>query len=349
MPTVKQIAQLVGGKLSGPDEVEIVGAAPPADAQPGDIVFILSEKEAPLLESTRASAAIVPEGVSAEGLSLVSVADPRLAMAQVLALFAPEHEVPAGVHPSAQVAEDAELAPDVRVGPLAVICPRAKIGRGTLIYGQVYIGEGAQVGEQCVIYPQVSLLREVRLGDRCIVHSGARIGGDGFGYAFHAGVHHKVPQLGTVIIGDDVEIGANATIDRATLPGTATVIGPGTKIDDQVHIAHNCEIGAACVLCGQVGLAGSVRIDDGAVLAGQVGVADHVHIGAGAQIGAQAGVISDVPAGAVYSGFPARPHRQQMRAAAELERLAELRKRVRQLEARLAQLEQASKPGESKQ
>jgi UDP-3-O-[3-hydroxymyristoyl] glucosamine N-acyltransferase len=264
---------------------------------------------------------------------LLRVESPRQAFLKVLEMFAPEPHHPEGIDLNAVISPEADIADDVAIGAGCVIEAGARIGQGSVLYPLCYIGRDVRIGEQCVLYPNVTVMHGVQLGNRVIVHSGSVIGADGFGYVTVDGVHRKVPHIGTVEIGDDVEIGANVCIDRAKTG--ATRIGSGTKIDNLVHIGHNVQIGENCLLVAQVGIAGSARIGRYVVLAGQVGVADHVHIGEGAIVAAQSGVAGNLQGGQRYFGSPAREHGKQLRLMAYTSRLPELFERVKELERKL--------------
>lgn len=343
--TLRDIAKVVGGHLlrQADGEVWIEGVARLSHAGPTDLTVVYDRASLLWAEDSPAGALLLPETLETPSKPAIRVANPRLAWALALEAFQPPVPIHPGIHPTAVVAEDVELGKEVAIGPGVVIESGTRIGHRTVIQALCYVGQGVQLGEEVRLFPRVTLYDGVQLGDRVVVHSGAVIGSDGFGYVLDQGRHRKIPQLGTVRIGPDVEIGANTTIDRATTG--ATEIGAGTKIDNLVQIAHNVVIGKHCIITGQCGIAGSCHIGDGVMLGGQVGVKDHVTIGAGAMIGAQAGVIKDVPAGAFFSGYPARPHQEQMRAYASLRRLPELWQTVQDLEKRLAQL-QASLLGE---
>jgi UDP-3-O-[3-hydroxymyristoyl] glucosamine N-acyltransferase len=248
----------------------------------------------------------------------------------VLEIFAPRPNVYPGVHPSAIVAASARVDPAASVGALAYVGENAVLGEEVIVYPMAYVGDHVTIGRGSVIHPHVYLGDRVTLGARVTIHAGASIGGDGFGYIQEKGRHRKIPQIGTVIIGDDVEVGANATVDRATV--SATKIGRGTKIDDHVHVAHNVVIGEDCLICGQVGISGSARIGDRVVMAGQVGVNDHITIGSDIVIAGQAGVFGDLPEPGYYSGYPAKPHNQSLRVLAATQKLPEVVKRLRALE-----------------
>lgn len=324
------LAAAVGGTVSGDGDVRISGIAPLDRAGAAQLSFLASPKYAPLLlESNAAAVLVTPELQDAPGrcANRVVVAKPHEAILALLPRLYRQPERPfTGVHPTAVVDPTAEVDADACVEAFVVVGAGARIGRGAWIGPHCVIGAGAQLGTDVRLYPQVTLYPGVILGDRVAVHSGARIGSDGFGYVFQDGAHQKLPHVGGCVIGSDVEIGANCTIDRGSIDDT--VIGAGTKLDNLVHVAHNVRIGRLCLLVAQVGIAGSVRIGDGVVLAGQVGVSGHVTIGDKATLTAQAGVVGNVPSGETWGGFPARPHREQMRSYAALAKLPEWMKRI---------------------
>ncbi len=296
--------------------------APLDRAGAGDICFFDTRRYAPLFAVSRAGVALVPPALAdAPGPPVrIVVANPRDALLALLPrLYEPPARVP-GVHPTAHIGRGVQLSTDALIEPYAVVCDGARIGARASIGSHVVVGAGVTIGDDVKLYPSVTLYSGSELGDRVVIHSGARIGSDGFGYVSRAGVHAKIPHVGRCIIGDDVEIGANTTIDRGSVDDTT--VGAGTKIDNLVHVGHNVRIGKLCLIMAQVGLAGSVRLEDGCILAGQVGVGGHRTIGAGAMIGGQAGVFGDVPAGEKWSGYPARPHGEAMRTQAAIQRLA---------------------------
>lgn len=333
-----RIAEVVGGTVVGDPATEITGISGIKEAGPGDITFVANPRYLPLLGETQASAAVVGLGVNTQGLPLVVVENPDLAFAQVVALFGPQPWAPpSGVHPSAVLGEGVQLGEGVSVMALAVIEEGVRVGPGTVIYPHVYVGCGARIGRRCILYPGVKVRERCVLGDRVIVHSNTVIGSDGFGYATVEGVHHKIPQVGFVQIDDDVEIGANVTIDRARFDKTH--IMEGTKVDNLVQIAHNVVVGRHCVIISQTAIAGSVRIGDNVIIAGQTGVDGHIEVGEGVRMAARSGVTKDVPAGVVVSGFPAQAHERELKLQASLRRVPELLRTVRRLAQEVARLQ----------
>ncbi len=337
--TVSEIAKRLSAELVGAGDATIRAVGGVRDAEPGEIAFVSQERYAGDAATTRASALIVGRGWTAPApCPLLRVDEPETAFALIARWFAPpDPEYKPGIHPRAVVSEEAQLGVDVHVGPLAVIEAGARIGDHCIIGAQSYVGHGARLGANCRLFPQVSIREHCILGDRVWVHNGTVIGSDGFGYEVDKqGVRTKIPQIGIVVIGDDVEIGANVTIDRARFGRTR--IGKGVKIDNLVQIAHNVVIGDHAVLVAQVGVAGSTSIGAKAILAGQAGIAGHLTIGPGAVIGAQAGVTKNIPAGTYVIGFPATPQKEAARQHAMIARLPELRERVAAIQQRLDEL-----------
>ncbi|MFQ5427149.1 MAG: UDP-3-O-(3-hydroxymyristoyl)glucosamine N-acyltransferase [Gaiellales bacterium] len=332
--SLQEIAAHVGGSVEGSADVSIQAVAGLEDAGPGDLTFLAHPRYRDAVRTTKATAILAsPDVECPDGLAIIRIGDPYGALQRILVLFDPgPPEVPAGVHPAAVVSEDAHLGDGAGVGPCAVIEAGARLGAGARVGAGAYVGELAELGGDCYLHPHVFLGRRCVLGDRVMVQAGAVIGSDGFGYAFVEGHYRRIPQIGIVVIGDDVEIGANACIDRATLG--ATRIAAGTKIDNLVQIAHNVAIAEDSALAAQSGVAGSTRLGKGVRLGGQAGLVGHLRVGDGAQVGAQAGVIGDIPPGVTVSGYPARPHHEAMRAEAALRRLPDLARRVRALEKR---------------
>ena len=296
------------------------------------MTFLAAARYAPLFATTRAGAALVsPEWADAPGgvRARIVVARPHEAMLRVL----PELYVPAprrpGVHATSVIGRGATLGRDIAVGAHVVIESGVRLGDRVTIDAGCVVGDDAEIGDDSHLYPNVSVYPRARIGRRVRIHAGARIGSDGFGYVFQDGAHQKIPHVGRCVIGDDVEIGANTTIDRGSIDDT--VIGPGTKIDNLVHVGHNVRIGALCLIMAQVGIAGSACVEDGVILAGQAGLAGHLTVEKGARVGGQAGVIGNVPAGETWSGYPARPHKEALRAQAALFRLSGLMKTLERL------------------
>jgi UDP-3-O-[3-hydroxymyristoyl] glucosamine N-acyltransferase len=328
--TVKQLADLVQGTIQGDGNTTIGAARPLNSAQPGDITFVADDKHAAQLHQTRASAAVVSPSVPANGLPLIRVADPLAAFVTIVRHLRGEaEEQPHGIDPRAFV------HPSATVGEGASIHPFASVGEGSVIGARCRLHPGAAVGRHCklgddvTIYPNAVVYEGTVLGSRVVLHANCVIGADGFGYRTHGGKHVKVPQLGNVEIGDDVEVGACTTIDRGTFEPTR--IGAGTKIDNLVQVGHNCQIGKHNLFVSQMGIAGSSSTGDFVVIAGQVGVTDHIHIGTGAVIGAKAGVTKEVPPGQRMLGAPATPEREQKRILMTLEKLPEMRKDLRRI------------------
>jgi UDP-3-O-[3-hydroxymyristoyl] glucosamine N-acyltransferase len=336
-----ELAERLECRLVGDGEIEVTGLATVESAGHGDLTFVAHARYLPAVEAGQASAVILRESDPACSKPTLRTADPYAAFAKALLLFYPPEAVPVGVHPSAIVHPDARLEDEVSVGPFCVIDARASIGRRTVVGAQVYIGKDARIGADGLIYPQVVVRERTEIGDRVIIHAGTVIGSDGFGYLTDVrGRRRKIPQVGRVVVEDDAEIGANVTIDRATV-GT-TRIKRGTKIDNLVQVAHNVVVGEDTVIVALAGVSGSTRIGDRVTIAGQVGIVDHVEIGDDVTIGAQAGVTNDVPAGAVVLGSPAVAHLEFKRGIAAVRRLPGLVKNVQAIEARLRALEQTA-------
>jgi len=323
-----------GGELIGDPDQTITGAASLAEAVKGEISFFADPRYGPLLKKTRASAVFVPLNFcdQAPG-SQIKVAAPSKAFEQVVLKFAPKPVLyPPGIHPSAIVDPTAQLGERVSIQPYVVIEAGAKIGDGTVLGAGTYVGHASSIGSSCLIYPRVTIRERTRIGSRVIIHSGAVIGADGFGFEFVEGQHKKIPQMGIVQIDDDVEIGANTTIDRARFG--RTWIQAGVKIDNLVQIAHNVVIGKHSVVAAQAGISGSTRVGEEVQMAGQVGVVGHVVIADKTLIGAQSGVSKDI-GGGTWFGYPAMPMPQAKRQIAWIRRLGKLFERVKALENRL--------------
>ncbi len=336
--TVKEIAALLGGRVIGNETTAITGVSSLAEAKPGDISFLANPKYAPYLAETKASAVLVAAAQDTDHLVQVVVANPDQAFAQLVATYGPQvAKMPPGVHPTAVLGENVRLGRDVVIGPYVVIADGAAVGDRSVLYPHVFIGAESRVGADCVIYPQVSIRERCILGDRVIIHSSAVIGSDGFGYATVQGVHHKIQQVGQVVIEDDVEIGAGTAIDRARFDKTR--IGKGTKIDNLVQIAHNVETGSHCLIVAQVGIAGSTKLGNHVTLAGQCAINGHITIGDQAIVTAMAGVSKSVPAKTVVRGYPAQEIKVAQAQEVAVRRLPRTQKTVRELETRVAELE----------
>ncbi|GAB4488771.1 MAG: UDP-3-O-(3-hydroxymyristoyl)glucosamine N-acyltransferase [Thermodesulfovibrionales bacterium] len=340
---LQEFALLVHGELRGNGAVEITGVSDIAGARDGDITFLASAKYLPLIASCKASALIVKDYLDTAAIPQIRAANPHYAFAKALEIFHPEARPAPGIDPAASVAPTASIAPDASVAAFVRVEEQAAIGNRTVIHPGVFIGKQTTIGSDCVIHPNVTIRDNVTIGDRVVIHAGTVIGSDGFGYVFERGEHYKIPQVGGVIIEDDVEIGANVSIDRATIGHT--FVGRGTKIDNLVQIAHNVRIGEKSIIVAQVGIAGSTELGSFVTLGGQVGVADHAKIDSGTMVGAQAGIAGHVEKG-VYIGSPAIPHKTWMRAQAVFSRLPDLQKKVRELENRLNALEKGEKDAE---
>jgi UDP-3-O-[3-hydroxymyristoyl] glucosamine N-acyltransferase len=346
--TVGELAEVVKGRVYGDPQTVIRGIASIAEARSGDITFAESVRYLEDARQSSASAILTPEikasqddrssgGAAVAAKAMIEVANPRLAFAQLLDLFAPEQYAARGVHATAVIGSDFRHAGNVSIGANCVLGENVRLGENVTIHPLCFLGDDVEIGSNTVLGPQVTLLRGTVIGAGCVVHSGTVLGADGFGYLTIDRRHRKIPQIGHVIVGDHVEIGSNVTIDRARTG--ATRIGSGTKIDNLVHIAHNCQIGEDCIIVAQVGLAGGVELGRNVVIAGQSGVKEQVKIGEGAILGAQTGVMGDIPAGAFVSGYGAKPHKEVLRTAAATNQLPDMIKKVREMERRLARLE----------
>lgn len=334
------IAQRLHGRLEGDPDIEIVRVAGIEVAQPGDLTFVANTKYAGRLDSTQASAVIVSASVTVppRAPAIIRCDHPYMAFAEAVTLFVNLEPPPIGIDELASVGRDVVLGEQVSVGPFVTIGAGANIGARTVIYPNVVIGPGARIGDDCVVHSQVSVRERVVLGHRVVVQDGAVLGSDGFGFVTQPDkTHLKIPQHGDVVIEDDVEIGANTTIDRPAVGETR--VKSGTKIDNLVQIAHGVTIGHRVRFAAQVGIAGSTVVEDDVLLAGQVGVAGHLRIGAGAMASAQTGIPNDVDAGQFVSGYPAIANRDWLKASAVYRRLPLLKRRVAELEQRIAELE----------
>jgi UDP-3-O-[3-hydroxymyristoyl] glucosamine N-acyltransferase len=335
---LQTLAEQLGCTLEGDGTIEIARVAAIEDAGPGDLTFFANSKYAAELRATRASAVILGKAAERAPCAMLRTDEPYVTFAQAVRLFANEVPPAPGIHPHAYVSESAVIAHDASIGPLAVVGDHVRIGARTVVHPHVTIGRDAEVGDDCVLHAGVSIRERVRIGNRVVVQDGVVIGSDGFGFARRAdGSHLKIPQVGAVVIEDDVEIGANSAIDRPAVGETR--IGAGTKIDNLVQVAHGVTIGRRVLLAGQVGIAGSTVVEDDVTLAGQVGVSGHVTIGKGTIATAQTGIPNSVDPGSFISGYPAIPNREWLKASAVFRKLPELRKQIADLERRLAELE----------
>lgn len=332
------LAERLGAELAGDPDLRIRNIRPLDEAGSEDLSFLHNRKYLSQAQDSQACAIIIGEAGLLPGRNLLIAAEPYLTLARALEIIHPPRAPAVGVHHSAVVAEDASLGEGVSIGPQAVIGPGSTIGAGTEIGAACVLGREVEIGQNCRLHPRVVIEDGCRIGNRCILQAGVIIGGDGFGYATVEGVHHKVPQVGIVVLEDDVELGANVCVDRATLGETR--IGRGVKVDNLVQIAHNVSIGPGSILVSQVGIAGSTRLGAYVVMGGQAGAAGHLVIGDGAQISAKTGVFKNLEPGEFVSGIPARPRREWVRAQAGLARLESMRKKIAQLERELDDLKE---------
>jgi UDP-3-O-[3-hydroxymyristoyl] glucosamine N-acyltransferase len=318
------LARWLGGEPEGDLARPLAGAAALETAGASDVAFLEPERNLQQALASQAGCLLAPPGVALPGRTVIRIKNPRLAMARVVELFHPPPPRQTGIHPTAVIGNEVTIGEDVAIGAYAVIGDRVEIGARSSVGAGCVVGERSAMGEDCVLYPRVTLYPGVRLGSRVILHSGCVIGSDGFGYVFENGRYTKFPQVGTVEIGDDVEVGANTSIDRGALGPTR--IGRGTKIDNLVQIAHNVQIGENCVIASQTGISGSVVIEDNVVIAGQVGIGDHARIEKGAVLGGQCGILPHkiVRAGQTVWGTPARPLKEYLEQQALVARLPRL-------------------------
>lgn len=335
---LSELARVAGGRVTGDGNTTITGVAGIRDARPGDITFLSNPTYHEFVATTRASALIGPHGIQC-GLPTIEMDDPYLGFLRVLSVFAESRKVtyPRGIHETAIVDPSVEIGEDVAIGPFCQVCSGARIGGSSTILLGSYVGEGATVGEGCLIYPNVTIREGSQLGNRVILHPGVVVGSDGFGFARDGEVNRKIPQIGIVVIEDDVEIGANSTIDRATIG--ATRICSGTKIDNLVMIAHNVVVGKNTMLAAQVGISGSTEVGEGVIMGGQVGCAGHIRIGNRVIVGGQSGVSKSIPDGMTVFGYPAREHQQAKKLQVYMKRLPEMHEKIKRLETRIHELE----------
>ena len=335
---LRELAARLECTVDGDGDIDVTRVSTLEDAGPGDLTFFANPKYGDALKRTRASAVIASPSISGIPCAVVRAADPYLTFARALALFADPRRPPPGIHQLALVEAGAEIAADASIGPFAFVGEGARIGARTVLQAHVTVGRFTEIGEDCVLHAQVSVRERVVIGNRVVLQNGVVVGADGYGFAPRGdGTHEKVPQIGRVVVEDDVEIGANTTVDRPAVGETR--IGAGTKIDNLVQVAHGVRIGRNVLLAAQVGIAGSSVIEDQVTLAGQVGVAGHLTIGKGVVATAQTGIPNSVEAGAFLSGYPAIPNRDWLKASALFRKLPELRRQVTDLERRIAELE----------
>jgi UDP-3-O-[3-hydroxymyristoyl] glucosamine N-acyltransferase len=343
--SLEQIAHLCHGEISGDPKTKISGVAAYPEASAGDLTFLLDDKHAKA--PSAASAVVVKKDTKLETLAgdsktmaFILVNNPRLAMAQVLPLFEKSLSLAAGIHKTAAVGKGAKISDLAAIGAYAVVGEKAKIGKGVKLFSGAFIGDESEIGDHSIIFPNAVIYHNVKIGKNVKIHSGAVIGVDGFGFVPGPDGYTKIPQIGRVIIEDDVEIFANVTVARATLGDT--IIRQGTKLDCLTHIAHNCKVGKHCALASFAGLSGSVTLEDRVVAGGQAGFKDHVTVGENTIVAARAGVTKNIPKNQVISGFPAGPHTDDLNQQAHLHRLPKLFKRIEELEKKIAELEKKS-------
>jgi UDP-3-O-[3-hydroxymyristoyl] glucosamine N-acyltransferase len=335
--TIREIAAIVEGEIVGDENTVVTGICGIKEAKEGDLTFVANSRYLPLINHTKASAIITSKDVKSASKPIIRTENPSIAFAKMVSLMAPnEVKRPSGIHPTAVIGDRVRLGRNVAVQPYVVIEDNVEIKDNTVLYAGVYIGHHTKIGRDCIIYPYVIIRERVVINNRVIIHGGTVIGSDGFGFSTVKGVHQRIPQIGNVIIEDDVEIGANVTIDRARFD--KTLIRKGTKIDNLVQIAHNVIIGENSIIVAQSGISGSTTIGKNVTLAGQSGVIGHISIGDNAVVAAQAGVTKTVPANACVSGYPAKPHSLAKRINACVQNLPDLYKKVKMLEEEIERL-----------
>jgi UDP-3-O-[3-hydroxymyristoyl] glucosamine N-acyltransferase len=331
--TASEIAKHVGGEVVGDNAAILKNFAPAERAQAGDLTFAENEAYFVRAEQSAATAIIADNRFKSAKKILIRVPDARIAFAKALALFFPERKFAAGIHPNAIIASSAQVDTSAHIGPHCVVGERVRIGARTVLQAGNFVGDDSKLGNDVNLFPGVTIYPRTEIGQRVRIHANTVIGSDGFGYVQDGGIHRKVPQIGNVVIGDDVEIGAGVTVDRGALG--STVIGKGTKIDNLVQVAHNVEVGEGCLLVAQSGIAGSSKLGNYVVLAGQSGISGHLKIGNQVTVGAKSGVMHDIPDGGKWLGIPAQPDKQTKRQMIALQLLPELLKRVAALEKKL--------------
>ena len=332
--TTAEIAKLLAGEVLGDATATLTGFAMIDGAKPGDLTFAETAEYFAAAEASAATAIIAGKEFSSGKKTVIRVANPRIAFAKALAVFFPEPKFAAGIHPSAVVAASAQVDPTAHIGPHCVVGERVKIGANAVLQSGNNVGADSVLGEETNLFPNVTIYPRTQIGKRVRIHANTVIGSDGFGYVLDGAIHRKVPQIGNVVIGDDVEIGSNVSVDRGALG--STVIGKGTKIDNLVQIAHNVQIGEHCIIIAQVGIAGSSKLGQYVILAGQAGVGGHLKIGNQVTVGAQSGVMSDIPDGGKWLGAPAQPDKEFKRQVIALRHLPDLLKKVSAWEKKLS-------------
>lgn len=334
MVTLRKLASIVGGKVIGAPEQIIRGVSDIKNSAPETITFLLNSKHKELINQTSASAIIVSDAIILQDKSGIIVDNPRLAMAKVLKIFEPKNDIEAGIHTTTIINKSAKIGKNVDIGAFSVIGKNTQIADGTIIHNNVSIGDNITIGTNVAILSQVAINSRVTIGNNVIIDMGTVIGSCGYGYETENDIHHKIPQIGSVVIEDDVEIGANCTIDRGTIGNT--VIGQGTKLDNLVHVAHNVKIGKGCLLMAQVGIAGGAEIGDYCIFAGHAAVRDGVIIGNHAVFAAKSGATKSLPGGKIYAGMPAREIHEKNKRDAAYSQVISLKKRLKKLEEKLA-------------
>ncbi len=337
MVAIKQLAELVEGEISGDEDLAVRRVAPIDQAGPGDITFVANPKYLPQLAICKASAVIAASGVEAPGMTLLHCADPYLAFAKILTFLQASESKPLGLMTGASVAESADIDEAVTIYPGAVVGERVKLGAGSVLHPGVVVYADAVIGTDCLLHANAVVREGCRLGDRVILQPGAVVGSDGFGFAPDGRAYYKIPQIGIVVIEDDVEIGACSCVDRAALGESR--IKRGTKLDNLVQIGHNAEVGEDCIIVAQVGIAGSSKVGNHCTFGGQAAIAGHLKIGDNVMIGGRGGATGNVDSDQVLSGLPLMPHKEWLRATMTLPKLPEMRKEMQQLKKRLTQLE----------
>jgi UDP-3-O-[3-hydroxymyristoyl] glucosamine N-acyltransferase len=336
--TLAEIAKIVDGEVVGNKALVITGFNSMKEAREGDLTFLGNAKYTPLLKKTKASAILVTKDITQSAKPLIKVKNPSLAFSQIIESVTNIGNIhPSGIHPGAFISKNAHLGKNVSVGACAVIEEGSIIGEGTIVYAHAYVGPQTHIGSNCIIYPNVTIREKTEIGNRVIIHSGTVIGSDGFGYENVNGVHKKISQIGIVVLEDDVEIGANVTIDRARFD--KTIIGKGTKIDNLVQVAHNCRIGENCIIIAQVGISGTTMIENNCILAGQVGTTGHLTIGENTVVASRSVVTKSLPKGSKVLGYPAQPILKEKKMQAHLQRLPHYVETIRELQKKVAELE----------